>query len=90
MNLSQSVPVWEKYMLTIDEAAAYFRVGENKLRKLINENVISPTVAQRKISNFVLGSEAGINNKIIVFIYIFAFIIGKFAHFSAKRRWAMP
>ena len=38
MNLSQSVPVWEKYMLTIDEAAAYFRVGENKLRKLINEN----------------------------------------------------
>ena len=38
MNLTQSIPVWEKYMLTIDEAAAYFRVGENKLRKLVSEN----------------------------------------------------
>lgn len=38
MTLSNSVPVWEKYMLTIDEAAAYFRLGENKLRKIINEN----------------------------------------------------
>lgn len=32
------VPVWEKYTLTIEEAAAYFRIGENKLRKLIAEN----------------------------------------------------
>lgn len=34
----QEVPVWEKYTLTIDEAAAYFRVGETKLRKIISEN----------------------------------------------------
>lgn len=33
-----SIPVWEKYTLTIDEAAAYFRVGENKLRKLIDND----------------------------------------------------
>ena len=32
------IPIWEKYTLTIDEAAAYFRVGENKLRKLIDNN----------------------------------------------------
>lgn len=32
------VPVWEKYTLTIVEAAAYFRIGENKLRNLVNEN----------------------------------------------------
>ena len=32
------VPVWEKYTLSIDEAAAYFRIGENKLRKIIAEN----------------------------------------------------
>ena len=32
------VPVWEKYTLSIEEAAAYFRVGENKLRKIIAEN----------------------------------------------------
>lgn len=32
------VPIWEKYTLTIDEAAAYFRIGENKLRRIISEN----------------------------------------------------
>jgi len=32
------VPIWNKYTLTIDEAAAYFRVGRDKLRKLVNEN----------------------------------------------------
>jgi len=32
------IPVWEKYTLTIEEAAAYFRVGENKLRNLVNED----------------------------------------------------
>lgn len=33
----QEIPVWEKYTLTIDEAAAYFRIGQNKLRALIAE-----------------------------------------------------
>ena len=32
------VPIWEKYTLSIDEAAEYFRLGEHKLRKLANEN----------------------------------------------------
>ena len=32
------VPIWEKYTLTIEEAAQYFRVGENKLRKIVSEN----------------------------------------------------
>lgn len=32
------IPVWEKYTLSIEEAAAYFRIGENKLRKIISEN----------------------------------------------------
>lgn len=32
------IPFWEQYTLSIEEAAAYFRVGENKLRKLISEN----------------------------------------------------
>ena len=32
------VPIWEKYTLTIEEASKYFRVGENKLRKLAEEN----------------------------------------------------
>ena len=29
---------WEKYSLSIDEAAAYYNIGENKLRILINNN----------------------------------------------------
>ena len=32
------IPIWEKYTLSIEEAASYFRIGENKLRRLINEN----------------------------------------------------
>lgn len=31
------VPIWEKYTLTIEEASKYFRIGENKLRKLAEE-----------------------------------------------------
>lgn len=33
-----NIPVWERYTLSVEEAAAYFRVGENKLRKIISEN----------------------------------------------------
>ena len=35
------VPIWEKYSLTIDEAAAYFRIGENSIRQILNENIDS-------------------------------------------------
>lgn len=32
------VPIWEKYTLSVEEAAEYFRVGEGKLRHIISEN----------------------------------------------------
>jgi len=32
--MKKEVPIWEKSNLTIEEAAAYFNIGENKLRKL--------------------------------------------------------
>lgn len=32
------IPIWEKYTLTIEEAAKYFRIGESKLRRFIDEN----------------------------------------------------
>ena len=32
------VPIWERYTLTIEEAAKYFRIGENKLRRIAEEN----------------------------------------------------
>lgn len=33
-----SVPVWEKANLNLEEAAAYFGIGINKLRDMTNEN----------------------------------------------------
>lgn len=36
--MKETVPVWEKYTLTVEEAAAYFNIGEGRLRTLINEN----------------------------------------------------
>lgn len=37
MNQSVIVPIWEKYTLSIEEASAYFRIGESKLRRMIEE-----------------------------------------------------
>lgn len=31
------IPIWRKYTLSIQEAAEYFRIGDKKLRKLIDE-----------------------------------------------------
>ena len=38
MNRMSQIPFWERYTMSVEEAAAYFRVGENKLRKLISED----------------------------------------------------
>lgn len=36
-NSESKVPLWVKYILTIQEAAEYFHIGEKKLRKLVEE-----------------------------------------------------
>ena len=33
------MPYWEKYMLTLREAAEYFHIGEKKMRQLVDENM---------------------------------------------------
>ena len=38
MGKEVTVPIWEKYSLSIEEAAVYFRIGENSIRKIIKEN----------------------------------------------------
>ena len=38
MNQIYDIPIWREYTLTVEEAEVYFRIGENKLRNLINEN----------------------------------------------------
>lgn len=38
MSKEMSMPFWERYVLSVEEAAVYFHIGENKLRKMISEN----------------------------------------------------
>lgn len=32
------VPIWEKYTLSIEEAADYFRIGQRRLRQMVTDN----------------------------------------------------
>ena len=34
----KEIPIWEKYTLTIREAAEYFHIGEKKMRQIVDEN----------------------------------------------------
>ena len=36
--MKQEIPIWEKANLTIEEAAAYSNIGENKLREITEDN----------------------------------------------------
>ena len=36
--MEKTVPVWERYALTLEEAQAYFGIGVNKLRDLTNDD----------------------------------------------------
>lgn len=42
---SANIPIWQRYALTIPEAAEYFNIGENKLRRLI---------ADKGMANYIL------------------------------------
>ena len=59
---SPKIPFWERYTLSIEEAAAYFRIGENKLRKIISENKdadfvlwngTSSQIKRKKFENYI-------------------------------------
>ena len=38
MANSIDINYWEKYTLSVEETSQYFRIGENKIRRLIHEN----------------------------------------------------
>lgn len=38
MKTKITVPLWQKYTLTISEASQYFNIGEKKLRQMVQEN----------------------------------------------------
>lgn len=44
-----NIPIAEKYTLTIAEAAAYFNIGETKLRRIISENYDANFVLQNGV-----------------------------------------
>jgi len=50
------IPFWEQYLLSIQEAAAYFNIGKDKIRRIVSEN---------KDADFVLwnGTRAQIKRK---------------------------
>lgn len=35
---TEVIPLWQKYNLTIQEASAYFGIGESKLRRIVGDN----------------------------------------------------
>ena len=35
---NKSVPLWEKFLLSVSEASEYFNIGDKKLRNLISNN----------------------------------------------------
>lgn len=34
----EQIPIWEQYTMTIEEASKYFRIGETKLRRFVEEH----------------------------------------------------
>ena len=38
------IPIWQKYTMTIEEAAAYFHIGRTRMRALVAENPHAPYV----------------------------------------------
>lgn len=38
MNSNLNIPVWERYSLTVTEAAEYYHIGEAKLRRIAEEH----------------------------------------------------
>ena len=34
----KEIPFWNRYTLSLEEAAKYFRIGENKLREVVAQN----------------------------------------------------
>ena len=43
----RDIPISEKYMLTVKEAAAYFNIGIKKMRRLAEDNVLAGNKVER-------------------------------------------
>ena len=41
MSDNKDIPIWEKYLLTIEEASIYFNIGNKRLREFIRKNPLA-------------------------------------------------
>lgn len=46
MNYPNKIPIWEKFCLSIEEAAEYFGIGENRIRQLVENNKYADYILQ--------------------------------------------
>ncbi len=62
MNEKNSIPIWEKFTLTISEASEYFNLGEKKMRFLADnyndygfvlQNGNKILIKRRKFEDFI-------------------------------------
>ena len=51
--MENTIPIKDKFCLTIDEATAYFNIGEKKLRQIVTENLHSDFVVQNGIKYLI-------------------------------------
>ena len=49
----KQVQIKDKFCLTIEEASAYFNIGEKKLRKIVSENLDSGFIIQNGVKFLV-------------------------------------
>ena len=38
MVTTHEIPIWQRYTLSIEEAAEYFRIGQKRLRQMVADN----------------------------------------------------
>ena len=53
---TMSIPevlIKDKYCLTIDEAVAYFNIGEKRMRKIVEENQTSDFIIQNGVKTLI-------------------------------------
>lgn len=53
MTDDKQVQIKDKFCLTIEEASAYFNIGEKKLRKIVSENLDSGFIIQNGVKFLV-------------------------------------
>ena len=44
------IPIWQKYTLSLEEAASYYGIGQKKLRKIVEDNPTADYVLKNGVN----------------------------------------